>query len=201
MKRSSRWLILGGCLVVLLCLGTAALLTLRLFNTTPFTIGPTFTTPESLAYDVVYETAGADPDSIIHLQTQSAGQIHAVLTRYEVNGEPNVRLLLARDDGREFFVENMTAGRSTSNQDLTATAEVHTDAAASESAIYGRLLNPAISRVVITWAAGNQLDATISQDAYLHFQSWSLADGSPEPASITAYDAAGNVMSELTFSP
>jgi hypothetical protein len=182
-------------------LGAAAVLFLLLFDDTPLAVGPTFTTAESLAYDVVYETAGADAGSIGHLQTQTAGKRHAVLMGYLVNGEPEIRLVLARDNGREFFVENGQPGPAAADQHLTADVVLHPNAADAEVAVYGRLLDPVVGRVAITWSNGFQTDAILSEGSYLHFQSWSPVDGSPEPTAITAYDAAGHILSQLPLSP
>jgi hypothetical protein len=165
----------------------------------PISVGPTFTTAESLAYDVVYETAGADASSIEPLQTQTAGMLHAVLVGYEIDGEANVRLIVARDNGREFFVETMQAGAEASDEHLTAVFQRHHNGLESEVAIYGRLLNPSISRVTITWPSGYQRDAILSQGSYLLFQGWSVADGSIEPSTVTGYDAAGHIVDQLSL--
>ncbi|MCI0574985.1 MAG: hypothetical protein L0332_29985, partial [Chloroflexi bacterium] len=151
-NHTNSWLLAAGaCLLLLLCLGGAFAGVFLLGGLGAFlalgSLPPSFTTAETLAYDVVYETAGADAGTIQTIQSQAAGALHAVLVRYETDGQPQVRLVLARDTGREFLVANGTAGPNAANAALDAAVFLHPNSLDSEVAVYGRLLDPAIQRV------------------------------------------------------
>lgn len=205
------WLIVGGCAlagmcgVIALAIGIVFVAGLGVAATAP-TVGPTFTTAEALAYDVVYETSRPDSGTIEILQTEPAGrdtEFQAVLVGFEQEGQRMIDVIIAEPSRQEFFVINFLAGSSASQPDFTTHTRFHESLLDSEILIYGQLLNPDITRVTATWPIGYELEATVAQDSYLFFQSWSPADGSPAPAKVTAYGSDGAVISEidLTSSP
>jgi hypothetical protein len=199
--RSPRWLLIAGCLAGLICLGLLGLLAVFFLGMVPLgPIGPTFTTAEALAYDVIYETAGAEPDTIEVIQAQPAGpgsNLHAVLVGYAVDSQRQINLILTRDAGQEFFVAPMEHGPAADNDALSAQTILHTKDGNIAVAVYGRLFNAAIKRVAITWPNGRQEDAPITDDTYLWFQEWLPQDDSPEPTQVTGYSAEGTIVSEL----
>lgn len=200
---TQRWLLIGGCLAVLVCAGVVVASAVLLFTVTRTTsIGPTFTTAESLGYNVIYDTEfpAVDPATIRAVQQQTAGaedELHFVLMGYETAGERRLRPLLARWNGREFFVEPMQPGPTASGDHFDAAVLLHPNERDTEVGVYGRLYNPAIQRVTLTWPNGRQQDAAIAEDTYLWFQSWSPVDGSPIPTSVTAYTATGEAIDSL----
>lgn len=205
-EQQRRLVRLVGCFVVIFCtcgvIFTAVIIFGMSYLPAP-SIGPTFTTAESLAYDVVYETAGADPGTIRTVQSQQAGrenELHAVLVVYQVAGVSQTRLILARDNGREFFVENFTPGPAASDDQLSIQTALHPNTVDSEIAIYGRFSNPAITRIMIIWSNGLELATTIVEDTFLHFQSWSPVDETAVPYQIKAYDTEGSLIGEWTLS-
>lgn len=194
-----KWLAIGGCLLIGLCGGGLGVGLLLLAGGSFFTVGPTFTTAEALAYDLIYETAEADGGSIELLQLAPAGSLTAVLMAYQQGGQPQSRLVVARDAGREFFVLPMTSGRSSITLDLSAHTQFHDNSLDTIVAVYGELYNPTISQVNVTFPAGYSLTATISQNSYLLFMEWSPIDGSPEPEKVSGYDPAGKLIAEILF--
>jgi hypothetical protein len=202
--RSPRWLLIAGCLVSLICLGLLGLLVIFFLGMVPLgPIGPTFTTAGALAYDVIYETAGAEPDTIEVIQTQPAGPgsaLYAVLVGYVVDGQRQVALILTRDAGQEFFVAPMEHGPAAAGDALSAQTILHRKDGDMAVAVYGQLFNDEIKRVAITWANGRREDAAIVDHTFLWFQSLSPADDSPQPVQVTAYTAADTVVAELQLS-
>jgi hypothetical protein len=200
-------IIIAVFLVACLCL--SGLLVLGgWFTLRGVSIGPTFSSAEALAYDILYEThyPDVDPASIRAVQEQkieSRDNLHAVLMHYQLAGEPapQYRLLLARDNGREFFYEHAETGPAAEDENLNAASFIHENPLDSDVVVYGVVQNPAITRVVITWPNGWAQEAVVKEGTFLWFQSWSPVDGSPEPAQVTAYDEAGTAVSTLTLHP
>lgn len=196
----NKWLVIGGCLLLAICGGLVGIaLGVVGMGSLFFTVGPTFTTAEALAYDLVYETAGADSGTIEVLQLAPAGSFTAVLMGYEQMGQPQTRLVVARDDGREFFVLPMTSGQTATNLDLSAHSQFHQNNFDTLVAVYGQIYNPAIREVIVTFPAGYTLTANLASDNYLLFWQWSPIDGSPEPEKVSGYDPAGNLLAEILF--
>lgn len=193
--------LIGSCIVILTAVGLF-LTGVAAFAVSP-SVGPTFESPEALAYDVVFETDKPDSGTIETLQTQTAGrdtEFSGVLVGYEISGERMVRLVIARPSGREYFVANFQYHTTADNDDFSTTIQYHENFLDSEIAVYGQIFNPDVARLAVTWPAGYEFDATITQDGYLLFQSWSPADGSPLPTKVRAYTSDGSVISELDLS-
>ncbi|VAW34158.1 hypothetical protein MNBD_CHLOROFLEXI01-2121, partial [hydrothermal vent metagenome] len=112
-----------------------------------------------------------------------------------------VRFLLTRDDGREFFVENVTFLLADENDDFTVSTILHENDRFDEVGVYGRILTPTIDYLTISWENGATADVTPIENGYLFFQAWAPADGSAEPVEITAYDLAGTAVSTLSLTP
>jgi hypothetical protein len=200
-------IVVVGVLLLCVCVGVAALAAAGLYAFAPALgagVGPSFSSAEALAYDVIYETAypDVDPGTIHTVQEQQAGnggQLHAVLMQYQLADEPSPRyqLLLARDNGREFFYENADRGPSAADDNLSADVLLHANSFDTEVVVYGVLHNPAITRVVLAWENGWEAEAAVTEGTFLWFQSWSPVDGPPEPVRVTGYAGDGTAVSTL----
>jgi hypothetical protein len=206
-KKRQNWIVIGGCLIGFTCLGVIVIAGIFLFGVSffgsshPITVGPTFSSAEALAYDVVYESNIGQASDIHALQTIQSEEYRAVLMGYELDGEQTVRFLLTRDDGFEFFVENVTFLLADENDDFTVSTILHENGQFDEVGVYGRILTPTINHLIISWENGTTANVTPVENGYLFFQAWSPADGSAEPIEITAYDGAGTAVSTLSLTP
>ncbi len=206
-KKTQKWIVIGGCLIGFTCLSLIVIVGVFFFGvsffggSSPISVGPTFSSAEALAYDVVYESNIGQASDIRAIQTIQSEEFYAVLMGYTLDGEEKVRLLLTRDNGREFFTENVTFLFADENDDFTANAILHENDRVDEVGVYGRILTPTIDYLTITWGNGWSADVTPVENGYLFFQAWSPVDGSAEPVAITAYDLAGTAVSTLSLTP
>lgn len=210
-KNNQKWLLIGGMLFGLGCCGVVVILALVIFGVGIFiptasrsvSIGPTFTTAESLAYDVIYE--GTFPDAKIEtirpFLTATEGDLTAVLSTFELtdSNEPEMHLLIARFNGREHFVAPSGAGPSGQNSQLTVDTLYHPNPKerGAELAVYGRVLDPTITQIRITWPNGWSDTVDVVDNAYLWFQAWSPVDGDSDPAMVEGLDANGEVVTAV----
>lgn len=199
-------IVVAGMLLLCACVGVAGLVMAGLYAFAPALagVGPSFSSAEALAYDIIYETAYPDvlPGTIHAVQEQQAGadlRLHAVLMTYRLaeEAEPHYQLLLARDNGREFLYENAVPGPSAQDANLSANVLLHENAFDTDVVVYGVLHNPGIERVVITWENGWEDEAALAEGTFLWFQSWSPVDGAPAPVRVTGYGGDGTAVSTL----
>ncbi len=207
-KRTQKWVIIGGCLIGLSCLGVSVIAGIFFFGvaafsgaSAPISVGPTFNSPEALAYDIVYESTIGQANDIHAIQTIQSEEYHAVLMGYELDGEETVRFLLTRDDGREFFSENVMFLFSGENDEFSVTSILHETSRFDEVGVYGRLLTPGIDHLTISWENGTTADVVPVENGYLFYQAWSPVDGSAKPVEITAVDAEGTAVSTISLTP
>ena len=216
MSKEKKLLIISGIVVLVICVGSMILGAIFVFGAALFvrtpTVGPTFTSPEALAYDLVYETtySVALPDSIQPLLSQSTDgdeTYTAVLTTYDTAEGQQSRLVVARAnvlgrDSVEYFVQNMTLGTTWQNDDFTAQTAFYEHGLDTETAVYGQVTNPDVAAIQITWENWqDEAQLAYAEDgtpiAYLWFQTWSPVDGSPQPVAVTAVDIDGNIIRSL----
>jgi len=189
-------------LCLLVILGAFFLLGFSIFTPAAISVGPTFTSPGALAADVVFETTGADAGSIVVLQEARQGEFQAVLVGYTESGTEQSRFLFTRERRDEFLVANGRPGRRISSDDLRAATHFIEEGPAAYVAITGEIYNADVAAVEIMWADDAVIVETETRDGFHSFLWFSPAPAiNPQPHTVRALDADGNVISALALGP
>lgn len=199
MKNSWLWVVGLG----LLALGAVAAclivsLVVYFLVSEPLTVGPTFTTAEALAYDVVYESVAGAATDIRTVQSQTVADLTAVVVQYEHDGRVTVRHVLTRAEGRQYLVEpsERLAGTAVPGSIMVEVWQ-HDNRLDSEVLVYGRVEDESIERVALVWSTGYKVETAVVEGTFLFFQSWSPVDGGPKLEQVIGYDKTGAMVLQL----